>query len=134
MRIMLDTNILISIAIFNSDTLMKMLNHICKNEQLILSTYILDELEYVILKKFPNHYKAMIDFLNRLNYEVYNSPNELGTISYGLRDPKDIPVLNSAIKSKVDIFISGDKDFEKIDFKKPKIMTSKEYVEKYIKK
>ena len=59
MRIMLDTNILISIVIFNSQKLKTMLINICEKHKLILNSYIIQELQEVIERKFPNRKKDM---------------------------------------------------------------------------
>ena len=40
MRVMLDTNIIISIVIFDSHSLKDMLTNICDNHQLVLCSYI----------------------------------------------------------------------------------------------
>jgi len=44
MRIMIDTNVFVSIVVFNSKILSKMLNDICEEHTLVLSSYILEEL------------------------------------------------------------------------------------------
>jgi len=54
MRIMLDTNILISIVIFNSEKLKQMLVNICDKHTLVLSSYVIEELENVVERKFPS--------------------------------------------------------------------------------
>lgn len=104
MKVMLDTNILISIIIFDSDYLKELLENICDKHKLILSSYIIDELNTVIDKN-----NVKIDF----------------------RDTNDIPILYSAILSDVDILITGDKDFDNVNFKKPKILTVRKFLEEY---
>ena len=79
MKIMLDTNILISIAIFNSDILKKMLISICDKHTLMLSTQIIKELKKVVKRKFPNKIKFLIflsliknsRYLNYIFYIIY---------------------------------------------------------------
>ena len=51
---MLDTNILISIAIFDSEQLKNLLEHICKNYQLVISSTIIDEIKDVVERKFQD--------------------------------------------------------------------------------
>lgn len=51
MRIMLDTNVLISVVVFNSKLLKDMLIEICDKHSLVLSSYVIDELGEVINKK-----------------------------------------------------------------------------------
>lgn len=132
MRIMLDTNILISIVIFNSDKLKKMLIDICDKHTLVLSSYVIEELEEVTQRKFPSKKKNMAEFLFQLPYKLEYTPSViLDEKVLNIRDKKDIPVLYSAIISDVDILITGDRDFEDIDIEKPEIMTPNDFLEKY---
>ena len=132
MRIMLDTNILISIVIFNSQKLKTMLINICEKHKLILNSYIIQELQEVIERKFPNRKKDMEEFLFKIPYELEYVPNTIFEKDlFNLRDIKDIPILYSAIISNFDILITGDKDFESIDIDKPEIMTPAEFCERY---
>ena len=132
MRIMLDTNILISIVIFNSDKLKKMLIDICEKHTLVLSSYVIQELEDVTERKFSNKKKAISKFLFNLPYELEYTPSEiLDEKALNIRDIKDVPVLYSAIISDVDVFITGDRDFDDIDIEKPEIMTPNEFLIKY---
>jgi len=48
-------------------------------------------------------------------------------------DIDDLPVLVNAIKSKVDLLITGDKDFDDVVIKKPKIIKPRKYIEEYMK-
>ena len=132
MKIMLDTNILISIAIFNSDILKKMLISICDKHTLMLSTQIIKELKEVVKRKFPNKINNMNQFLYQLPYELVHISNAIiKNNRIYIRDIEDLPILNSAIESDVDIFITGDKDFKDVKINKPKIMTATEFLEKY---
>lgn len=133
MRIMLDTNVLISIVIFNSNRLKNMLLNICDNHTLIISSYILQELENVIKRKFPNKNKELNEFLYNLPYQLYYIPPNIQYESViEMRDKKDIPILYSAEIADVDILITGDKDFKDVDIEKPKILTPTEFLEKYL--
>ena len=42
---------------------------------------------------------------------------------FEIRDAKDYPTLYSAIIEQVDVFITGDKDFEDVKVEKPEILT-----------
>jgi len=132
MRVMLDTNILISIIIFNSARLKKLLVKICQEHTLVLGSYIINELEDVIDRKFPGKQRHLQDFLVNLPYELEYTPDIiLEETAIKMRDIKDIPVLYSAILADVDILITGDKDFEDVDIERPEIMTATEFLEMY---
>ena len=53
MRIMLDTNVLLSVAAFKSRNLSAMLGWICQEHQLVLSTYVVEECYEVVRRKKP---------------------------------------------------------------------------------
>lgn len=134
MRVMLDTNVLISILIFNGRELKILLKQITDNYKLVLSSYVLDELKEVIKRKFDNKLYDLEVFLYNLPFEVYYTPqNIINEEIVKIRDIKDIPVLYSAIMSNVDVFITGDKDFENIDIEKPEILTPSDFLRKYCK-
>lgn len=129
---MLDTNVLISIVIFDSNRLKEMLVRICDNYRLVLSSYVIQELQEVTQRKFLSKRKYLDKFLFNLPYELEYTPvNILDKRVLKLRDKKDIPILNSAIISNVDILITGDKDFKDIDIDRPEIITPTEFLEKY---
>ena len=129
---MLDSNILISIAIFNSEQLGNLLENICQNHQLVISSTIIDEINNVMERKFPDKQYAMEKFLYKIPYEyVYISDNMINKQKIKIRDPNDIPILYSAIITNVDIFITGDKDFETLDIERPEILKPLEFLNKY---
>lgn len=57
----------------------------------------------------------------------------IGTGLFDIRDKDDYIILYTAIIEDVDIFITGDKDFDDIDIDKPEIMNATEFLEKYCK-
>lgn len=132
MRVMLDTNIIISIVIFNSKTLKDMLTEVCKNHQLVLCSYIIDELNEVIEKKFPTKQEILDSFLLKIPYELEYTPKNIPDIKeIEMRDAKDKPILYSAIIANVDIFITGDKDFDDVDILKPEVMSAVAFLDRH---
>lgn len=132
MRIMLDTNVLISAILFRSENLSRLIEKVAEEYTLVLSTYVIDELKAVVERKFPTKVKAIEKFLTVLSFELEYSPEDYdGVPLFEIRDYKDYMVLHSAIIAEVDILITGDKDFENIEIERPEIMTPKEFLEKY---
>lgn len=132
MRIMLDTNILISILVFNSKSLKEVLLKITDNYNLVLSSYVIEELRYVIERKFPSKIDDLDIFLYNLPFETYFTPKIMINNSVpDIRDIKDFPVLYSSIMADVDVLITGDKDFDNLDLEKPEILTPAEFLKKY---
>lgn len=129
MRIMLDTNVLISILIFNSKKLKNVLLKITNNYTLVLSTYVIEELKEVVERKFPTKIDDLNNFLYSLPFELYYTPENIINKNFvDIRDKKDAPVLYSSIMADIDILITGDKDFENLDIEKPIILTPSEFL------
>ncbi len=132
MRIMLDTNILISAILFRSESLSRLIEKVTEEYTLVLSTYVVDELKAVVERKFPSKIKAIEKFLIALSYELEYSPQDYDDAPlFEIRDQKDYMVLHTAIIADVDILITGDKDFDDIQIERPEIMTPKQFLEKY---
>jgi predicted nucleic acid-binding protein len=70
------------------------------------------------------------DFLAKVPYENA-SDIRISQIPY-IRDPNDIPVLSAAISSKIDVLITGDKDFCNVVLDSFKIMTPSKFAKKYM--
>lgn len=134
MRVMLDTNIFISVFVFKSKGLERILGYICEKHHLVISSYILSEIETVVSLKFPSKTTALDSFLTEIPFEIEYTPQELPTHDFfEIRDKNDEKVLYSAITSDVDILITGDKDFADIEIEKPLILTPSEFVLEYMK-
>ena len=132
MRIMLDTNVLISSLLFPSRKMNSLMHYILLQHKLVLSSYVADELKTVTSKKFPNKTKLIDTLLLQMSFELVYTPNNIDTTLFDIRDINDYPVLYSAITENVDILITGDKDFSDIDIDRPEIMTPSQFFEKYI--
>jgi putative PIN family toxin of toxin-antitoxin system len=129
---MFDTNIVISAGLFPESNIGKVLAHITKNHRLVLCKYTLSELNNVFKKKFPNRVEYFDNFVKNLKYELV----DLNIKNYEkypqIRDIDDMPILACAIEAKVDLLITGDKDFNVVEIEMPKIMKPVDYIEKYM--
>lgn len=135
MRIMIDTNVLISVFLFSNATMNELIDEITSNHTIVLSSYVIEELKAVIKLKFPKKYESIDKFLSELPFEYTYTPEIIDATKYpAIRDKKDLPVLVSAITAEVDILITGDKDFECIEIEKPEILTLAEFLNKYKRK
>ena len=132
MRIMIDTNVLISAFVLSSPHMLKLIEAVSENHTIVLSTYVLDELKRVTRAKFTERYALLEVFLRELPFELVYTPEKLNQAEYpDIRDMKDLPVLASAINEDVDILISGDADFAPLNMKRPEVLTPRAFVEKY---
>lgn len=132
MRIMVDTNVIISAALFPSSSVNILLGKITSYHTLILCSQTIDELHRIFQKKFPDKMDALEEFLVKLAYEYYYTTKSIDKSKYPkIRDEADLPILVSATLSDADIFISGDKDFADVEIEKPEIMTPREFLDRY---
>lgn len=132
MRIMLDTNVLISLLLFPNERMNRMMEYIFSHHQLVLSSYVVDELKDVTKRKFPTKAKVVDTLLSRMSYELVYTPTEMESDVFEIRDIKDYPVLYTAIIEDVDILITGDKDFDNIDIDRPEILTPNNFINQYL--
>lgn len=130
MRIMIDTNILVSAILFPNSRMSTLIWDITMKHELVLCSYSIEELHMVFERKFEGKIPFLEAFLSELSYELIYTPTKFDKLKYpDIRDEKDLPILVSAINSNVDIFITGDKDFHALDIEVPKIMTAGEFLD-----
>jgi predicted nucleic acid-binding protein len=99
---------------------------------LFLCSYSLEELDRVVARKFPAKKQNLAVFLQKLQYTLVRTRDVNNTSGVNvIRDPKDYPILTSAISADVDILISGDKDFESVNTERLEILTISEFMKKY---
>lgn len=124
MRVMADTNILISALLFPTSLPAKVLLHIANGHDLVLCDHIVAELRDVIARKRPDLLGDIDVLLVQLSYELVIAPQVPGKL---IQDPKDQPILNAAIMADVDVIVSGDKHFLKLDLDRPQTMSPAQF-------
>ena len=131
MRVMLDTNVLISAIVFPNERMDSLIYKAALDHQLVLSSYIVDELLDVTKRKFPKKLRDIDLFLTRLPFELVYTPREQDRDFFSIRDANDYPVLYSAIIEDIDLFVTGDDDFDDVKIEKPEIISPSKFLEKY---
>ena len=132
MRVMLDTNILVSAFIFRSKKIYAVIDYIVANHELVLASYVVNELKDVVNRKFPTMTNELDSFLTTLSFTLAYTPKHLPLGMFEIRDISDAPVLYTAIIESIDVFITGDKDFDDVEIEMPEIMTITEFGKKYL--
>ena len=130
---MVDTNVLISLLVFSSKKMNQMMECIFTEHQLVLSSYIVEELKDVVRRKFSDKVGVVDTLLAKMNYEYVYTPDILDETLFEIRDVKDYPVLYTAVLEDVDILVTGDNDFSNVDVDKPEILIPAEFVERFAK-
>ena len=131
MRIMLDTNVLISAFVFGGnvrETLIKLFETNC---EIYVSEYVDDEFKRILYEKWTTRAEKIYALYRSMDFVFCSSTSE---ILGHLRDEKDIPVLSDAIYHGADILLTGDKDFLDSNIKIPKIVSPSELLEKFLRK
>jgi len=132
MRVMLDTNILVSAFVFRSKRFFAVIDFIVSHHELVLASYVVDELKDVIARKFPTKAVALDEFLTALSFTLVYSPQVMPAELPKIRDVADTPILYTAIIESIDVFITGDKDFDDVDVDRPVIMTISAFEKTYM--
>jgi len=132
MRVMLDTNILVSAFVFRSRQIYAVIDYIVSHHELVLPSYVIDELKDVLDRKFPKMARPLDEFLTTLSFTLVYSPKLMPIGLFEIRDASDAPILYTAIIEGIDVLITGDKDFDDVDVEKPDIMTVAEFEAEYI--
>lgn len=129
---MLDTNVLISLLLFSNPRMNAMMERIFTEHELVLSSFVVDELKDVVRRKFPVKEKAVDRLLLKMSYDLVYTPEEMDETLFSIRDAKDYPVLYTAIIEDVDVLITGDKDFADIEIERPEILSPTDFMTKYL--
>ncbi|MCI9107629.1 MAG: putative toxin-antitoxin system toxin component, PIN family [Lachnospiraceae bacterium] len=126
MRILIDTNVLISAALSANGTpfqaYIKATSY--PNHGLICEQNV-DEMKRIFNKKFPQRLESLNKFLSiaLLTLELVPIPTDENLSELQIRDVNDRPILRAAINAKADILLTGDKDFLESGLENPVIMT-----------
>jgi uncharacterized protein len=129
MRIMIDTNVLLSAILFPTKSIADLFAQITSDHTLFLCSRIIDELYEVFNRKFSAQKAFLDEFLAKLPYDSIDTPTDIVVEKYPkIRDENDLPILASAIIAKVDILITGDKDFYEVDIEKPRILSPSDFM------
>jgi putative PIN family toxin of toxin-antitoxin system len=126
MKILADTNILISALLWPNSKPAAALLHAARYHELVLCDRNIFELRDVLGRKASQALADVDVFLAELAYELVPVPEYPQKL---ISDPKDQPILNAAIIAGVDIIISGDKHFLNLDMERPRTMTAAQYLE-----
>jgi len=132
MKVMLDTNVLISLLLFPNARMNAMMEKIFTEHKLVLSSFVVNELKEVVRRKFPRQEKTVDRLLQKMSYDLVYTPDEMDETLFAIRDAKDYPVLYTAILEDVDVLITGDKDFAGVEIEKPEILTPSDFIAKYL--
>ena len=131
MHILIDTNILISAALFpNGKAAEALTKALLPPYKPYTCDYILNELRSKFIEKFPDKLDALNSFLalSLPVIKVIVTPDQSVDEETKIRDIKDRPILRAAQLSGMDLLLTGDKDFLEADITVPRIVGVAEFL------
>jgi putative PIN family toxin of toxin-antitoxin system len=131
MRILADTNIIVSAILFPNSVVARVWSYIIEHHHVIISKYSIGELRTVFQRKFPDNIDALQHFLAHLACEIADAEQPDIEIP-PIRDKTDLPILISAIAANADILLTGDKDFTDIPLNKPVVMSPSVFMKSFM--
>ena len=132
MKIMIDTNVVISAVLFpNGRAAEALYKSLSPPYEPTLCDYVVDELRRKFREKFPNKQMELEDFLSAIltTIRVVPTPETSLAVENNLRAPKDRPILRSALNEHADLFLTGDKDFLESAITDPRIISVAQFLE-----
>ncbi len=132
MRVLIDTNVLISAALSANgvpfQAYVKAASY--PNHGLICEQNV-DEMKRIFNKKFPNRLVSLDKFLSvaLLTLELVPIPTGEDISESQICDVNYRPILRAAIEATADVLLTGDKDFLESGVKNPMIMTPAEFLQ-----
>ncbi len=134
MRCLIDTNILISAALFpDSVPARAFIKAVSPPHDAVVCDYSLDEMRRVYNRKFPHKIPDFERFLSllTLSVEIVSTPEDTES-SMGdeqkIRDLNDRPIYLAALAAGVDGILTGDKDFLDSGIYRPRMITASEFI------
>ena len=124
MRVMVDSNVIVSALLFRESLPAKVLLCISNHHDLVLCDHIITEVWDTTSRKRPDLLSDFDVLLAQLSYELVMAPKAPSKL---IQDPKDQPILNAAMLAGVDIIVSGDKHFLKLELEQPRTMSPAEF-------
>ncbi|MFN8128791.1 MAG: putative toxin-antitoxin system toxin component, PIN family [Candidatus Nanopelagicales bacterium] len=126
-RVLLDTNIIISALLFPNSTPDRVLRLVLNEHALVLTDWIMEELDTVVRRKRPDLLPALEEFIASINPEI--AP--VGTSEQTIADPADQPILDAAISAQVDVIVTGDKHFLSLAIDQPQVLTARAFLDAF---
>lgn len=132
MKIMIDTNIVISAVLFpNGKAAQAFYKALLPPYEPLLCDYVIDELHRKFREKFPERQMELEAFLFHalMSIRTVQTPEEELAVEKEIRDPKDRPIIRAALNAHADLFLTGDKDFLESAVTDPRIISVASFLE-----
>jgi len=131
MRILIDTNVLISAALNPGGVpYQAYVKAVTYPNHGIICEQNVDEIKRVFNKKFPDKLSALDRFLATalMTLELVPVPTRERDLEVKVRDAADRPILRAAMEAGADILLTGDRDFLEAGIEHPSIVTPMTFI------
>ena len=131
MRILIDTNVLISAALNPGGVpYQAYVKAVTYPNHGIICEQNVDEIKRVFNKKFPDKLSALDRFLATalMTLELVPMPTRERDLEVKVRDTADRPILRAAMEAGADILLTGDRDFLEAGIEHPSIVTPMTFI------
>ena len=131
MRILIDTNVLISAALNPGGVpYQAYVKAVTYPNHGIICEQNVDEIKRVFNKKFPDKLSALDRFLATalMTLELVPMPTRERDLEVKVRDAADRPILRAAVEAGADILLTGDWDFLEAGIEHPSIVTPMTFI------
>lgn len=131
MKVMLDTNVLVSAFVFGGKV-WNVLNILFDTDcKIYVSEYVDAEFKRILDEKWSDRADKIYSLYRSIDFIFCSSTSE----TFGmLRDEKDIPILSDAIYHGIDILLTSDKDFLDANIERPQIVSPSDLLEYFSRK
>ena len=133
MKVMIDTNIIISAALSPKGNVAKaFIKAVLPPYEPVVCDYIVDELHRKFQEKFPRRTTELEAFLYHAMQVIKTVPTPDDPLDDEgkIRDVKDRPILRAARKANVALLLTGDLDFLESDIINPEIISAVDFINK----
>lgn len=132
MRILVDTNVILSAFVFGSGRFETLLEFIATSHELVIAQQIADEARSVTSRKLPDRSIHLERFLSRSDVQLIQASHQSEHGSALMRDESDEPILRTALEHGVDIIVSGDKDFLALEIDRLQILSPASFIAEFM--
>ena len=131
MKVMIDTNIIISAAITPKGNAAKaFMKAMLPPYEPVVCDYIVEELHRKFQQKFSKHAADLDNFLYYALQviKIVPTPERAAQDEGKIRDVKDRPILRAARNAHVDLLLTGNLDFLEARITSPRIISASEFI------
>jgi len=132
-KYLLDTNVLVSAALFPGGTPGRAyVLGLSSSHTIVVCAYTIWELRKVFQAKFPDQMRALDQFLTGMKSGVTVVPAPDTVTSFDVevvRDRNDWPIVRAAVAAEVDAIVTGDKDLLDAGLPRPQVVTPARFMQ-----